>query len=519
MAYSMPPADDAPSRSRAPPRVGRYELLVRIAQGGMGVVYLARARGAGGFERLVALKLTHAHLREEAHWSRELIEEAKLAAGIRHPNVVPVLDVDDDPEGTYLVMEYVEGDSLSGLLRHAGQGDGWSIPIPIALRILSDALEGLHAAHELRDAKGALVGLVHRDFSPHNVLVGTDGISRLTDFGVAKAATRVASTKSGAIKGKVGYMSPEQVRGRPLDRRSDVWAAGVVAWELFAGRKLYTQPDSTAVLMEIVLGAPPRLRSVRSDLPEALDDVVAGALTPEVSLRCSDVDTFRSRLLATAGVVPAAREEVASYVKVAAGDRIAELRTRAHSEYERLSAPPPELATTQPAAPPVTGVTTAVEIPSRPERDADGPRPAVDARPARRRSRTIITVVSGAALAGLAAMAIVSARSGGDAPRAASPASSAEPAAITAAPLATTSTAPLESATATASPSASIAAPPARAPAAVARPGAVRPADARSVAAPGATPGAAPSAAVSAPPTRTALPLAGNPYDSSAAAP
>jgi serine/threonine-protein kinase len=161
-----------------PARVGRYEILLPIASGGMATVYLARARGASGFEREVALKLTHTHLREEESFAHDLVEEAKLASRIRHPNVVSVNDVGDDPVGVYLVMDYIEGETLSGLLRLAGRTET-PLPINVSLRVVVDALAGLHAAHELTDENGAPLGLVHRDFSPQNILVGLDGCPRL----------------------------------------------------------------------------------------------------------------------------------------------------------------------------------------------------------------------------------------------------------------------------------------------------------------------------------------------------
>jgi serine/threonine-protein kinase len=281
------------SQQPFPEKVGAYELLLPIASGGMGTVYLARKRGPGGFEREVALKLTHAFLREQPEWTAELIEEAKLAARIRHTNVVQVMDVEDDAYGVFLVMQYVEGESLEGLLRLARER-GERIPVDVGLRILLDALGGLHAAHELSDPSGQPLGLVHRDFTPQNILVGTDGIARLTDFGVAKAASRTGVTRTGVVKGKAPYMAPEQVRSMPLDRRADVWAAGVVAWELFAGRRMRPSlDDQAALLLQVATEAPPRLCTAREDAPVAVDEAVAQALTLDRARRCSSAVRFR----------------------------------------------------------------------------------------------------------------------------------------------------------------------------------------------------------------------------------
>src|SRR5262249_8326034 len=156
-----------------------------------------------------------------------------LAVRVRHPNVVPVLDVAEDPLGIYLVMEYIDGDSLDGL-RRSGYAQNRPMPLRVAMRILVDALHGLHAAHELRDDDGKPFELVHRDFSPHNVLVGTDGIARLADFGIARPKSRQGTTQVGTVKGKIEYMAPEQARGLALDRRCDIWAAGIVAWEVLS---------------------------------------------------------------------------------------------------------------------------------------------------------------------------------------------------------------------------------------------------------------------------------------------
>jgi serine/threonine protein kinase len=323
----------SPAAAPFPARVGSYELLLPIASGGMGSVYLARKRGAGGFEREVALKLTHAFLREEVEWAAQLIEEAKLAGRIHHPNVVQVLDVEDDRHGVFLVMDYVEGDTLGGLLRHT-RSHGERIPTAIALRVLVDALAGLHAAHELRDTDGQPLGLVHRDFTPQNILVGVNGVSRLTDFGVAKAASRMSGTRTGVVKGKAAYMAPEQVRAQPLDRRTDVWSAGVVAWEAFAGRRMrQADEDQAALLLQVVTETPPRLATVVADIPPGVDAAVATALAPDRSRRCPTAQRFAEALVqAWAGVTaPATPAAVAEYVAAVSGRAIAKRREQATS--------------------------------------------------------------------------------------------------------------------------------------------------------------------------------------------
>jgi serine/threonine protein kinase len=236
-----------------PERVGRYELVAEIASGGMATVYLARLVGMGGFRRLVALKRLHPHLARETEFVQMFLDEARLAAMIHDQNVVPLLEVGESEGAYFLVMEYVEGDTLAQLLAQAN-ADGIPIGTGVAVRILLDVLAGLHAAHELRDEQGELTGLVHRDVSPQNVLVGVEGISRITDFGVARAATRLAtSTRVGQLKGKIAYMAPEQASGEEgIDRRADIFAAGIVLWEVLTGRRLFKAENEAATLWRVV---------------------------------------------------------------------------------------------------------------------------------------------------------------------------------------------------------------------------------------------------------------------------
>jgi hypothetical protein len=310
-----------------PERVGKYELLLPLGTGGTATVYLARTRGVAGFEREVALKLVHAHLRADEESRLHLLEEARLAARIRHPNVVPVTEVDADAVGVFLVMDYVEGEALSGLVRLL-RDQNHRLPPRLIARNMNDSLAGLHAAHELRDSQGQFIGLVHRDFSPQNILVGIEGVARLADFGVAKAASRTVRTKTGLVKGKVAYMSPEQARGHKVDRRCDVWAAGVVVWELITGRKLYDHEDDVATLLSVVTEEPPRLASVMQGVPPALDEAVAYALTSDVNNRCPSAEAFRCLLESAwdecGGM--ASTSELGAFVRQTVGHKLAERR-------------------------------------------------------------------------------------------------------------------------------------------------------------------------------------------------
>jgi serine/threonine-protein kinase len=255
--------------------LGRYELLHELAAGGMATVYLGRKRGAGGFERLVAIKCCHPHLSRDPAFVAMFLDEARLAARIHHPNVVATLDVSDD-DALYFVMEYVEGTSLAEWITRLGSL-GQRIPPALLLRVIIDGLGGLHAAHELRDHDGKSFQLVHRDMSPQNILIGLDGGTRIADFGIAKAESRATRTRTGQVKGKTGYMPPEQILGEPLDRRADVYAAGVVLWEALCGRRLF-DGDSDAATINLVLSGQIPPPSSLADVSPALDSIVLGAL-------------------------------------------------------------------------------------------------------------------------------------------------------------------------------------------------------------------------------------------------
>jgi serine/threonine-protein kinase len=414
IAQPPPPSRPASEPSLFPERVGRYEILLPIASGGMATVYLARMQGPHGFEREVALKLVHAHLREDPFFSRELLDEANLAAKIRHPNVVPVLEAGEDRFGVFLVMEYVEGDTLAGITRRGGP-----LPPHIAARILTDALAGLHAAHELTDGHGTPLGLVHRDFSPQNVLIGTDGMTRLADFGVAKAASRVGHTATGVMKGKVAYMSPEQAQGQALDRRCDVWAAGVVAWEVVAGRKLYSREDEMVTLWKVMSGSPPRLGQVAAGIAPELEEAVAIALDRRVEARHQTAASFRAALAAAfrSGAGIADTDEVAAYTANLLTPQLTTRRSRvaevlALRERQRSAAPSPEapIATPPPAlaatllSPGETSTTVALPAAvvnvDRQDFPAATPPPSVAPRSARRLATAAI------ALAALGAVAV-----------------------------------------------------------------------------------------------------------------
>jgi serine/threonine-protein kinase len=315
---------------RAAPRViGDYEVLTTLGHGGMGRVYLARKRIVGNVFREYALKLVHAS-EDAADFHRVLLEEAKLAARIHHPNVVSVLEVGECEEGVFLVMDYVDGVNL-GLLARLCRETGRTMPLRVAARIVHDALAGLHAAHELCDEAGASLSVVHRDFSPQNLMVGTDGATRLTDFGIAKARSRADTTRTGQVKGKIGYMAPEQALGRALDRRADVWAAGVVAWEAISGKRLF-QGDTEAETIIRIVSDPeiPALYAERADVPIEVHEAVVSALMTDPVRRCPHAGELRRRLEVAWRAADGIGEldEVAALVREVAAEKLAVRRRR-----------------------------------------------------------------------------------------------------------------------------------------------------------------------------------------------
>ncbi len=309
-------------------KIDRYDLVAEIASGGMATVFLARLGGVGGFQRFVAIKRLHPHLAKEKEFVEMFLDEARLAAGIHHPNVVPIIEVGASDRGYYLVMEYIEGDTLARLLARAA-AEGQKVPTRIATRIMLDMLAGLHSAHELKDERGEATELVHRDVSPQNILVGIDGVSRITDFGVARAATRLSATRVGQLKGKIAYMAPEQAAGDPdVDRRADVFSAGIVMWELLAARRLFKAENEAATLSRVVSEPIPNLAEVAPDIPAALAEVCMKTLDRDRDARyatCALLADDLERAAAQADVVAAPRE-VAAYVSEVIGEDLTRQR-------------------------------------------------------------------------------------------------------------------------------------------------------------------------------------------------
>ncbi|HMI91156.1 MAG TPA: serine/threonine-protein kinase, partial [Polyangiales bacterium] len=295
-----------------------------LASGGMAAVYVARALGVAGFERLFAVKVLHPHLAHEQEFITMFLDEARLAARIRHPNVVPTIDISDTQDaGYYLVMDYIEGDHLGALLQRAYKL-GSKLPAPIALRIVADALEGLAAAHALTDETGRRINLVHRDVSPHNVMVSTDGIARITDFGVAKAEVRLMSTtRQGQFKGKLAYMAPEHASTGEADQRSDLFSAGIILWECLTGRRLFRAENQAATLNKICIEPIPMPSAVDPALA-VFDPVLERALARDPLERYQTAEEFAEALEAHADLLGglANQRSVGKLVREYAADKI-----------------------------------------------------------------------------------------------------------------------------------------------------------------------------------------------------
>jgi eukaryotic-like serine/threonine-protein kinase len=300
---------------------GKYDIFDAIGAGATATVHVGRAVGAHGFERTVAVKKLHPHLAKDPDVVASLLEEARIAARVHHTNVATTLDVVVDARGLFVVLEYVHGATLSALAR-ACVDAGEPMPWRVAVSIVAGVLRGLHAAHEAKDEKGRPFSLVHRDVSPQNVLVGADGVARVVDFGIAKATSSAMVTRQGLVKGKPGYMAPEQVLGEPLDRRTDVYAAGIVLWEAITGERLFHGTPAEN-LERMLAGAPPIPLSPTTEgaVPPELGAIVARALEERMDRRFPTAVAMATALDALG---PASPADVGAWVEKRAGVALAE---------------------------------------------------------------------------------------------------------------------------------------------------------------------------------------------------
>ena len=267
--------------------LGRYEILTPVAQGGMAAVWAARMVGSRGFQKIVAIKTMLPGLSDDAEFEAMFLDEARLASRIRHPHVAEILDLGDEDGMLYIVMEWVDGETLFVLNRSAKEKGGF--PLPLLLRLLSSICAGLHAAHELRDDEGRSLGLVHRDVNPANIMISYDGIVKIVDFGVAKATARVSTTRvPGMLKGKAHYMSPEQVLGEPIDRRADIFSLGILMYVMITGRHPFKAESDKQTMENIVSAIPVAITDLVPSVRPDFEAIVTRALEKNPNARFAD---------------------------------------------------------------------------------------------------------------------------------------------------------------------------------------------------------------------------------------
>jgi serine/threonine-protein kinase len=316
----------------APGAIGRYELVLELGRGGMAVLYLARARGVGGVTRMFAIKRILPHLAADPAFVEMFMEEGRIAARLSHPNLCPMFELGQDRGELFLVMEYLDGVAWETLAAAAPRDRAG---LALAAGVLAQACEGLHHAHTFRDVDGTALPIVHRDVSPQNLLVSSDGTCRVLDFGVSKIATDPRRTRTGVRKGKLPYMAPEQVRGEPVDARADVWAVGVMLWEALTGEPLFDGDTDFLIYQAITEAAIPPVtaRLAAASYPAAVDRVIARALARDRAQRHASARELGHDLLqlaVEAGGDPS-RAAIAAAVTRLCGDQLA-ARRRAISE-------------------------------------------------------------------------------------------------------------------------------------------------------------------------------------------
>jgi serine/threonine protein kinase len=426
-------------------QIGRYILFEELASGGMATVHYGRLMGPAGFSRTVAIKRMHPTFAKNPEFLSMFLDEARIAARVRHPNVVATLDVVTRAGEVLLVMDYIQGVSLSQAVRGLrSRGEG--ISSAIAASIMTQVLFGLHAAHEARSDDGMPLGVVHRDVSPQNILIGIDGVARVADFGIAKAVGRLQTTTEGQVKGKTAYMAPEQIRGRHVDRRADVHAAGVVFWEALTGQRLFTGDSGLAIMNEVLEKVVPPVSEVAPNVPKALDPIVARALSRDPESRFA---TAREMAVAIESATQvASTRETGEWLEWAAKDMLTRRAARV-TEIESWSS---------------ANASMPLDLPVREPADAQGltgTNHETDATPASKSTlprRLALLLV--AALVGVAALVALLARAGGPSgtsprpdPSASAASTASDPPAVAASTaLPVEASSPSPSATATAAP-------------------------------------------------------------------
>lgn len=381
--------------------MGDYTISRRIGRGGMAEVFLALRAGLGGFEKLVVVKRIFKHFCEDEKFVQMFLDEARLAASIRHPNVVEIHDIDKDEHGYFIVMEYLSGENLAFVFEELRERDR-AMPAHLVCRIGAEIAAGLHSAHISTDVEGRLQPIIHRDVTPSNLIVSFNGVVKIVDFGVAKAEVGNKQTMPGTLKGKVEYLAPEQIRNDPVDARTDVFQLGVVLHELFTGERLFRAKSDHEVMNAILDGPIPKPTDLRPELPAEIDEIVLGALVRRPEDRTRSADVLRQQLeqcMRHLGT-QASQRSLGEWMKATFPDRfhervkverecVQQVRTgRASSEIPAVLAP---FAPTAPVIYEAERATAATVV--------DRPQRAATVTPPPRRARTVGLVAVGGAAA------------------------------------------------------------------------------------------------------------------------
>ena len=320
----------------APKMLGRYQILALLATGGMAEIFLAKQTGIKGFERLVAVKKIHSHLARQPHFVEMFFDEARIAAQLNHPNIVQIFDIGQEDEDYYIAMEYLEGESLGYLVKKALEM-GYVLPPELSAGIVAQICNALDYAHNFRDENGDPMHIVHRDVSPHNIIVLYSGGVKLVDFGIAKAASQIHHTVVGTMKGKLTYMSPEQYYGKPVDSRADVFALGVILWELLTHRRLFKRDNEAATTQAVLSEAIPRVRELNPKAPADFDELVHQALQRDPAARLESAAEMGKRIwesLRACGTM-IGTNEIAAFVNTILGERVQTKRVLLDDLYRR----------------------------------------------------------------------------------------------------------------------------------------------------------------------------------------
>jgi len=368
----------------APIPFGRYVLLDKLAVGGMAELFLAKVMGEAGFEKTCVVKRLLPHLSVHEDFVAMFLDEARLAARLNHPGIVQVFDLGHAQDDYFLAMEYLAGEDLSAVLRQSAQRRR-PVPIDVAVRVIARAAEALHFAHEVKGANGRSLALVHRDVSPSNLFITYQGATKVLDFGIARAASQLRQTQAGQIKGKAPYMSPEQISGRTVDRRTDVWALGVCLHELLTGTRLFLGASSREVVSQVLEGAIPLTTERRPEVPAALAEIVRRALLRDPEARFQTAAALQLALEQSGLFGTEPQVSLGEYLSELFGGEQAEARLRRASVWTAPGSGPQPLGTERlgPAESRVAGAGVSTLPAGGPETPAPAPEglPTVSLRP------------------------------------------------------------------------------------------------------------------------------------------